>query len=755
MAFDLTAAGGYGTGEHGDYNLDDLTPQPINWAADATAITDIQDGATTLTINNIVITATNDRWSQIAFNIGTEVLLYGEGDPTGNGLTSADAMNFVGRWIVAKITTSNVDATNGGPITVDKDLTEFADSFYSGCILKVVNIPHLKDVTINAGSRIVPPARGCPVAFKCSGTLTFNGGHIDLHDFGNSTQLRPLLNQENNGTVDTDKYAGWENSATKDRFVMNAGDGAAFIIANSIAVTNDESRIGNPATQGVQYCRGATSSYNVPSGVTNIGGSTILICAGSFADFTPKLIAKYRSGTAGSGLARCYIASGTKLTNDEGLYSYDNISNPATVTDTLKIKSFGDGSSGSHGGKSVLWNNYAAVTAFDSTRKTLTVSTMTTNGAVQFAADSLVMVHAKNKDSTNTKNAGRFYLAKILGVNGNDVTLDTAAPYNTFNKWLDTYYVQLVTIPQFTNFTVTDSSSLASKIPAWSDTNGYGGMFAIAVNNTCDLSGKTVGVQARGGGAPYGKNGLTHIGNAQDNDRLPIGQGHGSVFILAKNLIMDEGTRIGAIYSGAVSNESTGRYGGRGGDPRANSTNGVSSGGYRGATSTQTLQKGGYVGGHGVGGFGGGGGAGGGSGTTHVGGYGSNGYLTNNGFGQDTAKQGAHVMIIADTITGFNQAAISTGGYGGQQATGLSSSEASANAKGGGHGSAGYGGGGAATHEADGQAYGGEGGYNGGGGGGDCTTCDDSYGAGGGAAGWAFIYCNNAVDQDTTDTVVD
>lgn len=81
-------------------------------------------------------------------------------------------------------------------------------------------------------------------------------------------------------------------------------------------------------------------------------------------------------------------------------------------------------------------------------------------------------------------------------------------------------------------------------------------------------------------------------------------------------------------------------------------------------------------------------------------------------------------MIIADTITGFNQAAISTGGRG---------------SLGGYYSGAGYGGTGSA----------GAGGYNGGGSGGLGGVVE----GGGGSSGWAFIYCNKAVNQDITDTV--
>lgn len=746
MAFDLNAAGGYGTGSVGDFNLDSLTPLAINWSATVSAISDLQAAATTLTLTNLILGSNDTIWSNVGFKVGTEVLIHVDGDSAGNAVNNVTAKTLVGRWLVATITESTVSDANGGTITVNENLSEYSSVADAGCVLKVTNIPHFQNLTINAGSSIIPNLAGNPVVFKCSETLSFNGGHINLSGFGNATKLRPVLNQETNGTLDTDKYSGWENSATKDRFVINHGDGAAFIIAKNITVGDNTSRIGNPNSQGVQYCRGATDSPNVPSGVTNVGGSTLFICAGTFTNFTPSILAKYRKGTAtdgnGTGLARCYIASGTKFRNDEGLYAYDNISKPTVVTNTLKIKSFGDGSSGSSTA-SVLWSNYATVTAFNSTRKVLTVSNMTTNGAVQFEAGALVMVHAKNQTDVGTQYAGRFYVATILGVNGNDITLDTAAPYNTFDKWLSTYYVQILTIPQFTNFR--PNQKVGTQIPAWSDSNGYGGIFAIACNGTCDLSARAAIVTGKGGGAAYGKNGLAHIGNAQDSDRLPVGQGHGSVFILAKNLVMNSATRIGATWSGAVSDG--GNYGGDGGYEKSTVTT-TKGGGYKGKGHT-----GGNL--HGAAG----GGASGGS-HAYSGGYGSNAdttYLT-----AGHSQQGAHIMIIADTITGFNQAAISTGGGGGlARISGVVINETHAQLWNGKHGSAGYGGGGgvAPMSASNGtylvEGFGGGGGYNGGGGGAQTTVNENAQGCGGGGSGWAFIWCNNVVDQDTTDTVAD
>ena len=77
-------------------------------------------------------------------------------------------------------------------------------------------------------------------------------------------------------------------------------------------------------------------------------------------------------------------------------------------------------------------------------------------------------------------------------------------------------------------------------------------------------------------------------------------------------------------------------------------------------------------------------------------------------------------MIIADTINGFNLTPIATSGGNFTYSAG--------------RGGSGY-------NES------GNGAYNGGGGG-------RAGGFGGGSSGWCFIYCNNAVNQDTTGTVL-
>lgn len=709
MAFDLVAAGGYGSGELGD------VVDPVG-AINTTAfwVYDAEGFGDSFNIESKEVGIYGD------FAEGMEVLI------TVGGFSEGDTScsQYPGVWC-----TASISSVVGNQIRLlDCDTAAFNKVVEASLVrgmayqtISIISIPHFKNLTLNEGCYLTP-RKLFPLALKCSGTLKLNGGHIDLRDKGGGE--RPITRQEKEGKLDTDKYSGWENSQTKDRLLMNLGDGVAFIIANKLNVANTASRIGNPATHGIRYCRGASNSPDVRngniSGVTNVGGSTILLVAGTITNFNPAIIAKYRDSTlmGGSGLARCYIASNTKLRNDEGLYAYDCISNPSRL-ESLGIKSFGDGSDGASSLTSLI-NNYAKVTAIDSSRTVLTITGKTTAGAIPFALGKLVMYHVKQNAASPMDKTGRFFLAKIIGISGDDITIDTPVPSDFPDNFTD-YRNQLITIPQYSSYTLSGENSATLAFDG-----DKGGIFAIAVNGTCDLSGGKINVIRKGGGRQYASEGLKTIGNAQDCDKLPIGQGHGSVFILANRLVMDSATRIGATYSGAKSVHGTSSYfGGAGGS-------GNSGGGYNGAgTATSTTISGG-----------GGGGGGFPSEAGYVGGYGSNGGNLSNA-NTRVGAQGAHIMIIADTITGFNQTAISTGGGGGDNVA----SGGNVNNVPGDNASAGYGGGGHYTHASG-------GGYNGGGTNQSTTTQIGEWTMyPGGSSGWAFIYCNKAAYQDTTDTV--
>ena len=376
------------------------------------------------------------------------------------------------------------------------------------------------------------------------------------------------------------------------------------------------------------------------------------------------MIAKYRNSAspAGQGICRCYIASETKLRNDEGLYAYDCISNPARIK-TMNIKNFGNGSFGDVAGTNIQLNNYATITAVNGRK--VTYKSQTTAGLAQIGAGALVMIHFNHKGSTNVVDSGRFILANVLGDNGSVLTLDTDVP----NISVTDYAAQVIAIPQFGNFTLSVENK---STPVF---NGeQGGICAIACKGTCDLSGGKIYVNAASKGYAYAREGLAVIGNAQDSDKLPIGQGFGSVFILANKLTVDTTSRIGATGDGAD----------------------VYS--YKGWNSSPGYYRDVLVG----------------SGAD------GDGYGSNSSMGH---PQGAHVMIITDTITNFNQSVEATGGNGGAAGRGASGMA----------GIPGYNGGYNVLLIAQSGNW--------------LTFC-------GGSSGWCFIYCNNAVNQDTTGTVL-
>jgi len=194
-----------------------------------------------------------------------------------------------------------------------------------------------------------------------------------------------------------------------------------------------------------------------------------------------------------------------------------------------------------------------------------------------------------------------------------------------------------------------------------------GGVFAIAVNGTCDLRGGFVDMEGCGCGVGYGADGLSVLGNAQNCDRFPLGAGYGSIFILAREILFNENTRLGALYSGGGTG---GRFGGN------NSDGSNQGGGYSGAPDENgTGSGGGYLGGGagsqgtqgtlGTSGARGGSPAGSGSraGNAAKGGIGGNGQPAGKYRG---GAQGAHIFIAADSISGLTVANLSTGGEGGQ-----------------------------------------------------------------------------------------
>lgn len=643
---------------------------------------------------------------------------------------SDEVLANLGKWEIRRIT-----EVSGTTYTLDKAPDIDLENFY----VQGVVIQEFQNLTLDSGETLIGYAcsssyyLGGILALRIHDTLTLNGGHISAVDRGATSSLakyRPWTPQENNGTYDTMLYSGCENSITKDRLLLNYGDGIIFLIAKNIVVNDNTSRIGNPNLSGEQYQRGATYSTASTTG-SHAGGSTIFIACNNFTGFDPAIISKCKSGSVGQGLGRAYIATGGLIGSilaDEGLYALDSVQNSKRLNSALNVRNFGRGEGGDGTNTSSLLATYS-VSAVSSDKKTFTCSGIST------VIGRLVLVHQLQKTAGANLNSGKFYLARIESYNSSakTMTLDFACDVDPAN-----YYVQIIPLKEFNNLTINGTV----KGQAWS--NGTGGILPIVCNDTLDLRGGFLDVRGCGTKSNISN---TLVGNNFMRSRLYIGQGHGTVFILARNILMNSATRIGSNSDGA-------NFGGKAYHEDGWSAEGGyagKDGGYHDSTngnySTRSPGKGGWGGGAGANSYGRNGG-------WHGNAPGWNNYVEYD-YEPYRSLQGAHILIASDSIDGFNLHAISTGGeYGdGRMENG---NQWWAGTSGG----AGYGGGGCSNGRDinDRYNYGGAGGYRGGGGG--TANQSEAYegdGAhiffGGGGAGNCFVYCNKYTNQDTTGIV--
>ena len=718
MSFDIIGARSYGTGSLGDVTN---PSSPINSYARVTATA------------NKTITIAGDDLS--AFTAGTEILLHIAGTKS-----ASTAASKLGLYKLAKIMSVADDVLT---LSVKPLNVSTSDYFY-----QAITVPHYKTLTLSG--TISPPAfdetkgYGGVLVFKCSRKLTMSG-KINLVDKGLLTETyRPLLNQEQGGTLDTDTYSGYENYETNKHFVLNRGDGAAMIIAKQIDF-DDSARIGNPNLKGVQRCRGAEDSLGRATEMTNIGGSTILIAAEAINDFVPAIISKYRSKTleTGKGLCRAYIATESSLPFDEGLYAYDIINTPRRIyKDICFDGTFGSGALGNAKRATAQQNNYARITAIKSNGYEFVLTNITADGIATFERGGLVMIHASYKEGSSKRaHVGRFFLSEIAGIKNttagvlNSITLKHSVnELGLSNFDPDHYDMQAIAIPQYKNYYQGDGRPATYNTATPKYEGGRGGIFAIAVSDTCDLRGGRIGVGGKGGS----KYTLDYVSNANMKNRLPIGEGNGSIFILAKALKVDENTRLG-VASGGDSAWTNGADFGGAYSTSILTRNLPNDGGYQGKRLTSgDSQRIKYYG------YGGSGSQGGKQKNGHNGGFCSN--PTDGGL-----LQGASIFIVAQKIEDFSLHCLMTGGHSGSL-YGYPSKEKISLSEGK-MGGCGYGGGGLGITGR--YTYvGGQGGVHGGGGG-SSDPDNDYWSSGGGSSGFCCIYCNEVTNQSTQNMLFD
>ena len=711
MAYVMNDVGGWGTGALGDVS----NPSgQINSYANVTAIS----GAT-------VTIGTPSAGAYETFAVGKEIMLH-----VSAVLSGTDAAKL-GKYMVATVT-----AVNGSVLTLSKDVPTnlVASADLTTLVVQAITIAQFNSLTLSSG-QISPLAYsvtnkyGGILLFKCKTGWNMSGsGAIYLVDKGIPTanaSLRPLTTQETEMTS-TGKTTGWENHITARQLLLNAGDGVVGYWVKSLNVTGTANRIGSTAA-GAQYYPYSIGD-NSPAEV--LGGSTILAVAETITGWTPTIISKGK-GT-GSGYGRCYIATETLLPNDEGLYAQDCISNPARLT-AIGIKDFGDGALGSVTNPTTQINSYAAVTAINGQQ--ITIGATSIGGFGGFDVGAQIIVHLSAKKTTGDNSMfGKFYRTKIIGVSGSVLTVSDSSPWTIP---LTDYYVQVITVPQFSNLTINTNYTATL---AWNDMNNFGGIFIAETSDTLDISDGSILLGGKGISSATKRPTILTQSSASQKNTLPINQGGGAILLISKKLKTNAASRIGNSFSGLLYGQIPGGNGGYSGG--YNYVNGIVGGNGNAGTMI-------------VGGDGGAGPRGvvanddgkyssaqpGGSGAKCHGIAGSAGAqggltATRTHIGQG-GESGVSIFIIAKSIIGFTIAVIATGGKGGF----------------GGFGGYGFGypNGGTGENGTPGGA-----GYCGGGGagGGSAEQSNADGGGGGGAPGDCFIYVDDLVSPDFTGVAI-
>lgn len=626
MAYDLKKALGFGDGRLGSVSNPTST---INSYANVSAING----------NTITVDMTNKAEGTVKIVAGEQVMIHV------SATTGTDAQ-YLGLNKIA-----NIVSINGNDITLSKYISDLipADKIATHYI-QLVTIAQYD--TLNLSADISPLAYdvlkkyGGIIAIKCKTALNMNGGRIYLVDKGIPTannNLRVLTTQEKEMTT-TGNTTGWENHVTVRQLLLNVGDGVATIWTKSAVLSGTANRIGSSAAGAQYYPYSIDRNDNNPSEV--LGGSTISFVSETINGFNYSLISKGKG--SGKGYGRCYIATETSLAADEKLYALDCISNFSRIV-KIGIKDFGNGSAGNVINPTGQINSYISVASISTDGLNYTVGTGSTGAYGGFTPNTKVIVHISASKAGATDMFGKFYMTKIISINGSVITLKDKSP---FTIDLNSYYVQIITIPEFNNLTINYAYTGAL---AWNDTSKIGGLCVISCKGTLDLTNGSVNMFKKGlPESTTTRPAIVTQCSGQQKDYLPISQGNGAVLLLS-NIINLNNSAIGYEYPYGAG------YSAVGGDDVNNdhSSGGGGGAGYGGSGPIYIIGNIASSGSIFIGGDS--------QGRTGAKSPGLNGgsFIHPAGYYGYGGKGGASLFIVANTMNNFKIAPICTGGGGG------------------------------------------------------------------------------------------
>lgn len=214
-----------------------------------------------------------------------------------------------------------------------------------------------------------------------------------------------------------------------------------------------------------------------------------------------------------------------------------------------------------------------------------------------------VMLHITAPISTTSRNypdVGLYAFSKIASIDGvnitleNEITTENGFDFTLDSSLLNTYYVQVITVPHFNTLTIRTDKTVKPR--TWNTTTG-GGIVAFRCKGDCTINGSII---------THGKGAVRYdwiqMENSKLIDRFLCAQGGGIFITCGGTFTTSENARLGATWSGNGdgSNGAAG-YGGNSGYNNLSSTNyscnpklgGIGGGG--GGTSRQGTGKTAYT----------------------------------------------------------------------------------------------------------------------------------------------------------------
>ena len=189
------------------------------------------------------------------------------------------------------------------------------------------------------------------------------------------------------------------------------------------------------------------------------------------------------------------------------------------------------------------------------------------NGTYTASESREIMIHITapiSTESADYPNVGLYAFSKIASIDDVNITLeDGITTENGFDftlssELLDTYRVQIITVPHFKSLTI--NSGVTVTPLSWNTTTG-GGIVAFRCKGDCTINGSII---THGRGAV--RYDWCQMENSKLIDRFLCAQGGGIFITCGKTFTTSENARLGASWSGEGdgSNGATGKGGNSG-----------------------------------------------------------------------------------------------------------------------------------------------------------------------------------------------